>query len=559
MKIRNRAASLAVTAGLVAALTLGGGVSAVSALATESASTGTDAAAAAATGTGTITVNANKNVSSDTTSISGYQIFTADVIDGTTGSLATKTVSNIAWASDTVATIVNEQIKAVDGTYTGTTAQEAADWLSANASGTGTATVVSSSDAFGKIASALRAAGVSATSVPLDTATTLNSGYWLFVTTTGSTSGATDQVGTAPIYAVVGGSAVTVDQKSDLPTVNKYVQNDAAGSSWKSYADSQMSQSINYKLVGTVADVISSYDTYHYYFTDVLGSGLTYDDGSVKVTVSESGSTTEKTVNAASYTASLASDTNTLTVDFPDLKTITDTSGSAITVDANTVVTVYYTAHLNKNAVMASEHNDNTVTLTYANNPGVDSEGSTTPATVRDYSYQLNLTKVDSANSTTTLAGASFTIQATGADEGAGTQYVQADGSLGADAHEFTTDDSGNIVVKGLDAGTYTVVETKAPDGYNTVKDFTFTILPVYSDATGDLTRLTASTNSSSVVAGVDPSTDAVNVVVMDKAGISLPLTGQAGITIAWVAGGALLVLGVAHLVRSRRRDERAE
>ena len=96
MKIRNRAASLAVTAGLVAALTLGGGVSAVSALATESASTGTDAAATAATGTGTITVNANKNVSGDTTSISGYQIFTADVIDGTTGSLATKTVSNIA-------------------------------------------------------------------------------------------------------------------------------------------------------------------------------------------------------------------------------------------------------------------------------------------------------------------------------------------------------------------------------------------------------------------------------------------------------------------------------
>ncbi len=559
MKIRNRAASLAVTAGLVAALTLGGGVSAVSALATESASTGTDAAATATTGTGTITVNANKNVSSDKTSISGYQIFTADVIDGTTGSLATKTVSNIAWASDTVATIVNEQIKAVDGTYTGTTAQEAADWLSANASGTGTATVVSSSDAFGKIASALRAAGVSATPVPLDTATTLSSGYWLFVTTTTSTSGAIDQVGTAPIYAVVGGSAVTVDQKSDLPTVNKYVQNDAAGSSWKSYADSQMSQSINYKLVGTVADVISSYDTYHYYFTDVLGSGLTYDDGSVKVTVSESGSTTEKKVNAASYTVSLASDTNTLTVDFPDLKTITDENGSAITVDANTVVTVYYTAHLNANAVMASEHNDNTVTLTYANNPGVNSEGSTTPATVRDYSYQLNLTKVDSANSTTTLAGANFTIQATGADEGAGTQYVQADGSLGTDAHEFTTGASGNIVVKGLDAGTYTVVETKAPDGYNTVKDFTFTILPVYSDATGDLTRLTASTNSSSVVAGVDESTDAVNVVVMDKAGISLPLTGQAGITIAWVAGGALLVLGVAHLVRSRRRDERAE
>ena len=37
---------------------------------------------------------------------------------------------------------------------------------------------------------------------------------------------------------------------------------------------------------------------------------------------------------------------------------------------------------------------------------------------------------------------------------------------------------------------------------------------------------------------------------------MSLPLTGQAGVTLTWVAGGVVLAFGITRLVRSRKRDE---
>ena len=76
----------------------------------------------------------------------------------------------------------------------------------------------------------MRMAGAPATTITPGTKATLDEGYWLFVTDSATTEDLIDKVGTAPIYAVVGGSAVTVDQKSSLPTVNKFIKNDATGS-----------------------------------------------------------------------------------------------------------------------------------------------------------------------------------------------------------------------------------------------------------------------------------------------------------------------------------------
>ena len=547
MKAGNNIARLALAGGLVATLAFGG-----------AALPGAYAADGTAT-QGDITINANTHVSSDTTTLLGYQLFKADVADQTVGATTSKAVSNIVWGSTQAQTAVEDAIKAIEPAYAGTSAQDAADWLSTHASGSGSATVVDANDAFGKIAAAMRTAGATATTVTPGTKATLDEGYWLFVTDTDTTSDLIDKVGTAPIYAVVGGSAVTVDQKSSLPTVNKYIKNDATGSGWTKAADSQIGQNIDYKLTGTVATALASYDTYYYSFSDVLDSGLTADAGSVKVMVQNpaTGGTaqSETQVRANDYTAALDSATNTLTVTVNDLKSVKDADGNAITVTPNSVVNVYYTAQLNEHAKVAGRSNDNTVTLTYSNNPGTKSHGDTTPATVRDYTYQLMLMKVDSSDNSKGLQNAKFTIQATGADEGAGIKYVQSDGTLGDAAYEFTSAADGSIAVSGLDAGEYKVVETQAPDGYNTVPSFTFQIYPVYKEATGDIDTIRVQTSNANV-STINVYDGVVDLVVKDKAGMTLPLTGENGIALLWIVGGVMVAAGAVYLVRSRKKDK---
>lgn len=566
MKQHTSIAAKAIAAGLSFALTMGSVAAPVTiALADDTGTSASSTTTTAASKTGSVTIEKNANNTSDATTTIGYQIFTADVVDNGIGT--PKTASNIAWASDEVATVVNAQITAFaeesGSTYKGTTAQEAADYLATHlpAEGSsGTDTIIESGKLYSNIANALRAdENLTPTTLTIGEPQDLSEGYWLFLTDSDSTNNGTNQVGTAPIYAVVGGSALTISPKTDLPTVTKQVKNDKTGADWGNVADSQVGQNLQYRLSGTVADALPSYTTYYYKFTDTLSAGLTADSSTVEVTVNTNG--TDYTVASTSYATSLASNTDgtsTLGVEFSDLKSLKDaTSGAAIPVNATTKVFVTYNAKLDKDKAykVASGYNDNSVKLTYSNNPGTDSTGDTAPASVRDYTYKLNLVKVDSSQQSTKLSGAKFTIQATKPDEGAGTKYVQADGTLGTDAHEFTTGDDGSISVSGLDVGTYTVVETQAPKGYNTVASFDFSIMATY-DAAGVLTKVGASTTNATAADASVGSDDAVTVTVKDKAGMSLPLTGQAGVTLTWVAGGVVLAFGITHLVRSRKRDE---
>lgn len=556
MKKGKNLARIAVTAGLTMAMTLGGvALPATSAL-------------AATTGNVTILKNANNNA--DETTTLGYQIFTGDVVDSGTS----KTVSNIDWASTEVGTVVVAQIKALDSTYAGKTAQDAADYLSTHlpAEGSsGTSTIIESNKLYSNIANALRAdTKLTPTSLKAGEKNkqNLSAGYWLFLTDTTSTANTdsaskVDQVGTAPIYAVVGGNDLTISPKSDLPKVTKEVKNDAVGSDWGKVADSQVGQDLQYRLTGTVSDAIPSYSTYYYKFTDTLSAGLTADSSSVAVTVVTNGTT--YTVASDSYSTTLVTNsdnTSTLGVEFNDLKTIKDSKDSTVTIPVNGSSKVYvtYNAKLDASKAykVAKERNDNTVKLTYSNNPGTDSKGDSTPSTVGDYTFKLKMDKVDSSDGSKTLTGAKFTIQATGADEGAGTQYVQKDGTLGQDPYEFTTTDDADgyasIYVSGLDVGKYKVVETQAPSGYNKA-EFEFDITATYDNNTGTITKVEASSGNANVADASTDSTGLVTVTVKDKAGMSLPLTGQSGVTATWIAGGIVLAIGVTHLVRSRREN----
>lgn len=576
MSMSKNIARLAVTAGLTAALSFGGVMAPV---------TMAFAADAAAATTNSITIN--KNTENGDVKYKACQIFKADVVDKD----GKKVASNVDWADGLSAADKNGIIAAIKsdekgGELPGTpSAQDVADWMATYLQDA--SQVVNNDDLLDTIASLVKDTtpvtpkGASAAAFAADISVSFdNSGYYLFLTDVDSIGTADShsgkkQTGTSPIFAVVGGSAVEVTEKTGIPTVEKKVKDDKPGSDWKDKADSQMDQDVHYQLTGTVADNIATFDTYYYEFNDELSAGLTADAGTIEVkigdkTLSRNSTEGEKT----GYDASIDNTTNTLTVKFADLKTAANLAGATLDGRSNVVVT--YTAKLDHKKVdkvtVGGEGNPNSVKLIYSNNPMSNGKGESVLDTVRDYTYALKLVKEDSEDNTK-LKDVEFTIKATGADEleagKVGVQYVQENGSLGNDEHRFKTDESGEISVTGLDAGTYTVHEVEGSNpGYNTLDDFTFTIT---AEGLGELEGKTFAGNTDpntlKVTAEKDGSTlvtpkvtgGTVTLTVKNKKGSNLPLTGLNGVTFTWIAGGAVLVIGVAHLVRSRKQAEESE
>jgi len=408
------------------------------------------------------------------------------------------------------------------------------------------------------------------------TASGLAHGYWLFVTKTDTIG--VGEAGTSPIFTVVGNTPVKITEKTGIPTVEKKIVSDA-DSKEHDAADSQIGQDVTYNLYGTVAENFDKYDTYFYQFSDKISKGLTLQkDAKVYLYKNRTDATgTDITMYFKEETPAKAAEDGSKTTTWT-CDNLKDVSG----VTKDSYIVVSYKAQINKYAVVAgTEGNENTVTLNYSNNPMTSDRGETQSDTVKDYTYGLKINKVD-LGTEAALDGAEFTIQATGADDGASKNlYVQKDGSLGSDPWNFATANGGVIKVTGLDAGTYTVTEVSAPSGYAKVDPFTFEIKPNMNadDPGAGLTALkgvlttdqggkviagitdeNAGDNNLTAKLGSEKDEDGIfNITVGDTKQVGLPLTGLNGVTFTWIAGGAVLCIGVAHLIRSRKQAEESE
>ena len=592
MKTTKNIARLAVTAGLTAALSFGGVMAPVTMAFAEDTATAADS----------IKINPSKG--NENNRYKAYQIFTANVIDGDNG----KVVSNVAWASPEAKQAVLGYLKTVTGSdiTEDSTEQDVINYLTGNSSGTGSTTAIKNDNLFNELAKKIETSvtqagsfGARDTFQPTNNEGNALQGYYLIVTDTTSITGDDTKdtsTATSPIFAIVGAGGVTVDEKTSIPTVSKAVYDDG-DKNWMSNggdiltspnkaADSAMDDWVDYKLVGTVASNIDTYGDYKYAFTDKLPNSMTpkFVDGSENnapdVTVKIDNQIVKYNAEHG-YTKSFSAD-NVLTVGFKNLKDCVDVKDNPIAVNASSRVTVEYKAKLDSSKIFDSNNvimdefqgltgkaQKNTVKLEYSNNPHGEGIGATVDHFAYDYTYGIDVTKVgsdkDENDKYPALENVEFTLQEV-VGGSAQEQYIDAKGVKHIDAKDalLKTDQDGKISVVGLDEGTYILKEVTPAPGYNnSAKDgVTFTIRRTLNQAGQDVAP-----SDSTIVDGLEVIKDAttttevgkLSFTIVDKKGSNLPLTGLNGVTFTWIAGGAVLCIGVAHLIRSRKRDDGSE
>ena len=586
MKTTKNIARLAVTAGLTAALSFGGVMAPVT--------------MAFAEGTPTVVTEKGKVAITDNeyagTSFKGIQIFTAKVTqdkktDGTWDDSVTKTLSDIKWASADVKNNVTTALAGKDGAPSSDAdAQEWAEFISrTQGSNHGKTTAVDAGTTLDLIAKALEEDKKLTWTNPSNSSKgnfeNLDHGYWLFVTdvlgTSSAAEGNTDAY-TSPIFTIVGGSDVNVAPKKSVPNVTKAVMDDkglkfVAGDNETVFtapnkaADSASEQMIKYQLAGTVASNINTYNKYSYIFTDELPLTMEpkLNGSNPVVEVKIDDSVVDSTCYSATYVPGKSA--NTLKVSFENLKEAKDKNGNPITVDSNSTVYVNYEAKLVASKItadMLGKAQVNNVKLTYSNNPHIEGTGDTVVHPAYDYTYGIAVTKVgsdkDESGNPKTLEGVQFALR-----EKDSSVFIKADGTTTSNKNDaiLTTNENGKISVVGLDEGTYVLTEIKPAPGYNNSASNGVTFTIARGDLKQDGSEVTPDVSSAHVTAAdgvvmansATVSTGKLSFTIVDKKGSSLPLTGLNGVTFTWIAGGAVLCIGVAHLIRSRKRDDGSE
>lgn len=357
---------------------------------------------------------------------------------------------------------------------------------------------------------------------------------------------------------------VEITPKGQKPTLEKQIKHNDG--EWGVVGDNQIGDTVEFRTITTVPNT-TGYTKYDYEIHDEMSVGLTSNVTDVSGITIKIDDNDNKELERSYYTVTV--DANKFCVKVDILNAIKDGK-----IKEGDKLYTYYSGVLNKDAKVYDEGNQqNGACLLYSTNPHNEADWNKSPAVrVYDWTFKMNVQKVDGANPDKKLEDAKFVLSKSGTvnlgtiDENGTPAETENLIKLVYDSESSTyrvatasdknityVMTAGDITIKGLDdAENYYLYETKAPAGYNRLTEpVKFKINATYNE-TGDHYEAV-----STKVGDAEAAVTGLKVSVENNAGTTLPSTGGMGTTVFYVVGGGLMAVAVVLLVTKKRMENK--
>lgn len=390
---------------------------------------------------------------------------------------------------------------------------------------------------------------------------------YVFVVDQSGTSAAIPEKAEHTDDYIVAGSTVSV--YNYVPDVDKKVNKNGT---WQEAADYSVGDSISYKIDVTIPENIERLKTFT--VTDTP-TGLT---DKAETVVVKDGDTAIANENNSVYKVKQNGD-----------GFIVEFVPSAMAAYKGKTLTITYTAVLNSSAVTTTQGNCNTVKLDYSKNvkqdekPDTDEDKKTVQDEAVVYTFKIHIDKIADDAKQTRLEGVEFDLYKQVEHGAEGTITDAKAKALGLDDTKgwvkvnnetLKTDKNGILEVKGLENGTYKLVETKAKDGYNLLKapvdvsldiayKTTWTETNYYENNVWVKREVAKKNEKFDSNEGTNGGTQndskdgdgVISTTIINRKGFDLPTTGGFGTLLFSGIGVLLVVAGVGVLLSLKKKN----